>query len=53
MNAREVARRVMARVATGGAYATLALDGELGRAGLDEWVGWCRAAAAARAGRVR
>ncbi len=34
--AREVARRVLARVAKGGAYATLALDAELSRAGLDE-----------------
>lgn len=34
--ARDVARRVLARVAEGQAYATLALDGELGRAGLDE-----------------
>ena len=34
--ARDVARRVLARVADGQAYATLALDGELGRAGLDE-----------------
>lgn len=33
--ARDVARRVLARVADGQAYATLALDGELGRAGLD------------------
>ena len=34
--ARDVARRVLARVGDGDAYATLALDGELGRAGLDE-----------------
>lgn len=34
--ARDVARAVLARVDDGGAYATLALDGELQRAGLDE-----------------
>ncbi len=34
--ARDVARRVLTRVADDQAYATLALDGELGRAGLDE-----------------
>ncbi|HVK77090.1 MAG TPA: 16S rRNA (cytosine(967)-C(5))-methyltransferase RsmB [Kofleriaceae bacterium] len=36
MSARDVARRVLARVEKGGAYATLALDAELSRAGLDE-----------------
>lgn len=34
--ARDVARAVLARVDDGGAYATLALDGELQRAGLDD-----------------
>lgn len=34
--ARDVARAVMARVDQGGAYATLALDGELARSHLDE-----------------
>ena len=34
--ARDVARAVIARVDDGGAYATLALDAELARAGLDE-----------------
>jgi len=34
--AREVARRVLARVGGGGAWATLALDGELARSGLDD-----------------
>jgi 16S rRNA (cytosine967-C5)-methyltransferase len=33
---REVARRVLDRVAKGGAWATLTLDGELARSGLDE-----------------
>ena len=36
MTAREVARRVLERVDQGGAWATLALDAELGRSGLDE-----------------
>ena len=36
MTAREVARRVLDRVQTGSAWATLALDGELARAGLEE-----------------
>ena len=36
MTAREVARRVLERVERGGAWATLALDGELARAGLDD-----------------
>ncbi|HEY5924470.1 MAG TPA: 16S rRNA (cytosine(967)-C(5))-methyltransferase RsmB [Kofleriaceae bacterium] len=36
MTPREVARRVLDRVATGGAWATPALDGELARAGLDD-----------------
>ncbi len=36
MTAREVARRVLDRVQTGNAWATLALDGELARAGLEE-----------------
>jgi 16S rRNA (cytosine967-C5)-methyltransferase len=35
VGAREVARRVLARVERDGAWATLALDGELGRSGLD------------------
>jgi 16S rRNA (cytosine967-C5)-methyltransferase len=36
LSAREVARRVLDRVDKGGAWATLALDGELARANLDE-----------------
>ena len=36
MTPREVARRVLDRVAKGGAWATLTLDGELARSGLDE-----------------
>jgi 16S rRNA (cytosine967-C5)-methyltransferase len=36
VTARDVARRVLDRVALGGAWATPALDGELARAGLDE-----------------
>jgi 16S rRNA (cytosine967-C5)-methyltransferase len=36
MTAREVARRVLDRVAKGGAWATPTLDGELARAGLDD-----------------
>jgi 16S rRNA (cytosine967-C5)-methyltransferase len=36
MNARDLARRVLARVEKGGAWATLALDGELARSGLDD-----------------
>ena len=36
MSAREVARRVLDRVDKGGAWATLALDAELARSGLDE-----------------
>lgn len=36
MSAREIARRVLDRVDKGGAWATLALDAELGRSGLDE-----------------
>ena len=36
MTARDVARRVLDRVATGGAWATPALDGQLARSGLDE-----------------
>jgi 16S rRNA (cytosine967-C5)-methyltransferase len=36
MTARELARRVLDRVDTGGAWATLALDGELARSGLDD-----------------
>ncbi|MDQ3336973.1 MAG: 16S rRNA (cytosine(967)-C(5))-methyltransferase RsmB [Myxococcota bacterium] len=36
MSAREVARRVLDRVEKGGAWATLALDAELSRSGLDE-----------------
>ena len=36
MTAREVARRVLERVDRSGAWATLALDGELARAGLAE-----------------
>jgi 16S rRNA (cytosine967-C5)-methyltransferase len=36
VSAREVARRVLDRVDKGGAWATLALDAELGRSGLDE-----------------
>jgi 16S rRNA (cytosine967-C5)-methyltransferase len=36
MTARDVARRVLERVAKEGAWATPALDGELARAGLDE-----------------
>ena len=36
MSARELARRVIARVERGGAWATLALDGELSKSGLDE-----------------
>ena len=36
MSAREVARRVLDRVDKGGAWATLTLDAELGRSGLDE-----------------
>jgi len=36
MTAREIARRVLDRVDKGGAWATLALDGELARSGLDE-----------------
>jgi 16S rRNA (cytosine967-C5)-methyltransferase len=36
VTAREVARRVLERVERGGAWATLALDGELARAGLDD-----------------
>jgi 16S rRNA (cytosine967-C5)-methyltransferase len=36
ITAREVARRVLDRVDKGGAWATLALDGELARSGLDE-----------------
>ena len=36
LNARELARRVLARVERGGAWATLALDGELSKSGLDE-----------------
>jgi 16S rRNA (cytosine967-C5)-methyltransferase len=36
MTARELARRVLDRVDSGGAWATLALDGELSRAGLDD-----------------
>ena len=36
MTARDVARRVLDRVDKGGAWATLALDGELVRSGLDE-----------------
>jgi len=36
MTAREVARRVLDRVDRGGAWATLALDAELARSGLDE-----------------
>ncbi len=36
MTAREIARRVLERVERGGAWATLALDGELARAGLDD-----------------
>ena len=36
MTARDVARRVLDRVDKGGAWATLSLDGELARAGLDE-----------------
>ena len=36
MTARELARRVLDRVDRGGAWATLTLDGELGRAGLDD-----------------
>lgn len=36
MTAREVARRVLDRVDKGGAWATLSLDGELTRSGLDE-----------------
>lgn len=36
MNARELARRVIGRVERGGAWATLALDGELSKSGLDE-----------------
>jgi 16S rRNA (cytosine967-C5)-methyltransferase len=36
LTARELARRVIARVERGGAWATLALDGELSRSGLDE-----------------
>jgi 16S rRNA (cytosine967-C5)-methyltransferase len=35
-SAREVARQVLARVDRGGAWASHALDGELGRSGLDE-----------------
>ncbi len=36
MTARELARRVLDRVDKGGAWATLTLDAELGRSGLDE-----------------
>ncbi|MCW5801951.1 MAG: 16S rRNA (cytosine(967)-C(5))-methyltransferase RsmB [Deltaproteobacteria bacterium] len=36
LTAREVARRVLDRVESKAAWATLALDGELGRSGLDE-----------------
>ncbi len=36
MTARELARRVLDRVDKGGAWATLTLDGELARSGLDE-----------------
>ena len=36
MTARDVARRVLDRVDKGGAWATLALDGELARSGLDD-----------------
>ncbi|MGN6108020.1 MAG: 16S rRNA (cytosine(967)-C(5))-methyltransferase RsmB, partial [Kofleriaceae bacterium] len=36
VTAREVARRVLDRVDKGGAWATLTLDGELARSGLDE-----------------
>ena len=36
MTARDVARRVLDRVDKGGAWATLSLDGELSRSGLDE-----------------
>ncbi|HLL24736.1 MAG TPA: transcription antitermination factor NusB, partial [Kofleriaceae bacterium] len=36
MSAREIARRVLDRVDKGGAWATLALDAELARSGLDE-----------------
>jgi len=36
VTARELARRVLERVDKGGAWATLTLDGELARAGLDE-----------------
>lgn len=36
MTARDVARRVLDRVDKGGAWATLSLDGELARSGLDE-----------------
>lgn len=36
MTARELARRVLDRVEKGGAWATLALDAELARSGLDE-----------------
>lgn len=36
MTARELARRVLGRVGAGGAWATLALDGELARSGLDD-----------------
>jgi 16S rRNA (cytosine967-C5)-methyltransferase len=36
MSARDVARRVLDRVDKGGAWATLALDAELARSGLDE-----------------
>jgi 16S rRNA (cytosine967-C5)-methyltransferase len=36
VTAREVARRVLDRVELGGAWATPALDGQLGRSGLDE-----------------
>jgi len=35
-SARDLARRVLARVDKGGAWATLALDGELARSGLDD-----------------
>jgi 16S rRNA (cytosine967-C5)-methyltransferase len=36
VTAREIARRVLDRVDKGGAWATLSLDGELSRSGLDE-----------------